>query len=74
VKRNPTATITPSSTTEPISAQVQIEGIRHTFTREGGWTVTWLTSTAPLTAGEAGYFTLDDAALGLLDAGLSFAP
>lgn len=73
VKRRTTETTTPSSVTEPISAEVCIEQITHSIDRSGTWRTTYLTSPAPPTAAEAGYFTFDDAVLGQFDAGLSFA-
>jgi len=73
VKRRTTETTTPSSVTEPISAEVCIEQITHSIDRSGTWRTTYLTSPAPPTAAEAGYFTFDDAVLGNYDAGLSYA-
>jgi hypothetical protein len=70
VNRRTTSTTTPASTTEPISAQVCIEQISHSIDRSGEWRTTYLTSPAPPTASEAGYFTFDDAVLGQFDAGL----
>lgn len=64
----------PTATTEPITAAVTVERISHVIDRAGTWVTTYLTSPAQMTAAEAGYLTLDDAVLGRLDAGLSFAP
>lgn len=64
----------PTATTEPITAAVTVERLSHVIDRAGTWVTTYLTSPAQMTAAEAGYLTLDDAVLGLLDAGLSFAP
>jgi hypothetical protein len=74
VIRNPTATLTPASTTEPITMPVTIEGISRSFSAEGVCRVTWTTIPAPATSAEAGWFTLDDAVLGMLDAGISIMP
>jgi hypothetical protein len=71
--RNVTGTLRPAVTTSPISAQVTIEGITHRISRKN-WSTTWTTVPAPLTSAEAGYFTFDDAVLGMFDAGLSYAP
>ena len=73
VKRRTTDTLRPSVATQPISADVCIERIDHRITRSGEWRTTYLTTPAPPTAAEAGYFTFDDTVLGQFDAGLSFA-
>lgn len=73
VVRRPTDTLNPAVTTAPTSADVCIERVGHTIDRSGAWATTFLTTPAPPTAAEAGYFTLDDTVLGVLDAGNSLA-
>jgi len=69
VKRSPTATLNPATTTPAISAQLTIEGVQHTWDQQR-WVTVWNTAPAPLTAQEACYFTADDAVLGVVDSGV----
>ncbi len=73
VKRRPTDTLTGGTATEPISAQVTWEQVTHSISRNGTWTTRVQLAEAQPTAAEAGYLTLDDPVLGVLDAGNSLA-
>lgn len=73
-KRSPTATLIPSSTTEPITMTCQIEGIEHRIHVNGTWETDFITGPAAMTSAEAGFITIDDTALGNYDAGLRFVP
>lgn len=65
VKRRP-------NSTETISAEVTIEGIRHVSNAaDATWTTTWNTAPAPPTAAEAGWWTVEDTVLGVIDSGVS---
>ena len=64
----------PVAGSDAITAAVSVERIAHVIDRAGTWRTSYLTAPVQPTAAEAGYITLDDAVLGLLDAGLSLAP
>lgn len=73
INRRPTDTLAGGTATDPITEDVWIERVSHSITRGGTWTTSYLTSAAEMSAQEAGYLTLDDPVLGLLDAGNSLA-
>lgn len=73
VIRRPTDTLTGGTATEPNTAQVTWEQVTHSISRNGTWTARVQLAEAQPTAAEAGYLTLDDSVLGVLDAGNSLA-